>query len=110
MRGTSNRCPRLPAQLERQFAGRYGGQNLARAITLVREWYGLPLCALLGLASAVVFISGAEPLRPVFDDGYITLTFARNLAEHAKLSFDGETWSTGATSLLHVSLLAFLSS
>ena len=36
------------------------------------------------------------------------MTFARNLAEHGKLSFDGVTWSTGATSPLHVSIMALL--
>jgi len=47
-------------------------------------------------------------LRPVFDDGYISLVFARNLAEHAKLSFAGQHWSTGATSWLHVFIVAVL--
>jgi hypothetical protein len=45
-------------------------------------------------------------MRPIFDDSYISLTYARNLAEHGKLSFDGQAWSTGATSPLHVVIMA----
>ena len=39
---------------------------------------------------------------PIFDDSYISLTFARNVADHGMLSFDGQHWSTGATSTVFV--------
>ncbi len=78
------------------------------AISLAREWYGVPLAWLIGLASALIYISRPEVLWPIFDDSFISMTFARNLAEHGKLSFDGMTWSTGATSPLHVTLMATL--
>jgi hypothetical protein len=78
----------------------------SRTAGLLLEWGGLPVAALLGLISAFIYVSGSSDLRPIFDDSYISLTYARNLAEHGRLSFDGQTWSTGATSPLHVVLLA----
>jgi hypothetical protein len=78
------------------------------AIDLVRDWYGLPLAWLIGLASALIYVTRPDVAWPIFDDSFISMTFARNLAEHGKLSFDGVSWSTGATSPLHVSIMALL--
>jgi hypothetical protein len=86
---------------------RVGDLYRNRAVGFALHWYGIPLAALFGLLGALFYVRSPEVLRPIFDDSYISLTFARNLAEHAKLSFDGETWTTGATSPLHVSILAF---
>ena len=77
--------PVLPAGLQ---------QN--RAVALLLEWYGIPLSALLGLVASLLYVLAPDTMRPIFDDSYISLTFARNLAEHGKLSFDGHSWSTGA--------------
>ncbi len=60
----------------------------------------------IGLVASLVFVLAPGTNRPIFDDSYISLTYARNLAEIGKLSFDGETWSTGATSPLHVVIMA----
>jgi hypothetical protein len=65
-------------------------------------WHGLALAALLAAASAWIYLSAPRTSTPIFDDSYISATFARNLAESGKLSFDGDTWSTGATSPLHI--------
>ena len=54
------------------------------------------------------YIISPEHLRPIFDDSYISLNFARNIAEHGKLSFDGKEWTTGATSPLHVLIMGIL--
>src|SRR5581483_4100999 len=62
--------------------------------------------AAVALTAALYYVRSPGVLSPVFDDSFISLLFARNLAEHGKLSFDGHSWSTGATSVLHVSLLA----
>ncbi len=78
------------------------------ALDLARDWYGLPLAWLIGLVSALVYVTRPDVAGPIFDDSFISMTFARNLAEHGKLSFDGVTWSTGATSPLHVTVMAFL--
>ena len=82
------------------------GSLPSRFWLLARDWYGLLLSALLALATALHYVMAPEGQTPIFDDAYISLTFADNLAHHAKLSYDGVTWSTGATSPLHVSLLA----
>jgi hypothetical protein len=82
------------------------GSLQSRAVALLLVWYGVPLSALLGLIASLIYVLAPETMRPIFDDSYISLTFARNLAEHGKLSFDGQHWSTGATSPLHVILMA----
>jgi hypothetical protein len=86
--------------------------NLARLQLEARPWLGFVLAAALAAAVALIaalhYVRSPGILRPVFDDSYISLHFARNLAEHGKLTFDGEAWSTGATSILHVALLAGL--
>jgi hypothetical protein len=77
-----------------------------RTTAQIAAWLGLPLAALIGLVASLVFVLAPGTNRPIFDDSYISLTYARNLAEIGKLSFDGETWSTGATSPLHVVIMA----
>lgn len=80
----------------------------SRALAFAWQWQGLLWAAAFGLVAALIYIRTPDVFRPLFDDSYISLTYARNLAEHGMLSFDGETWSTGATSPLHVSILAVL--
>src|SRR5690606_14343007 len=60
-----------------------------RLVAFVLQWSGLVIAAALGLAASLYYIVSPETLRPLFDDSYISLNFARNLAEHGKLSFDG---------------------
>jgi len=84
--------------------------DLVRLGLAERPWLKAALpataAAMVALAAALYYVRSPGVLSPVFDDSFISLLFARNLAEHGKLSFDGHTWSTGATSILHVSLLA----
>jgi hypothetical protein len=72
---------------------------------IARRW---ELWAVAGLALALtlVYLATAPSAGLPFDDSYISLLFARNLADHGFLTFDGEEASAGATSLLHVALLA----
>lgn len=72
---------------------------------LASRWEFLPLAA-LAIVSAVIYLQTAPVFGLPFDDSYISLLFARNLAEHGFLTFDGEDASAGATSLLHVAVLA----
>ena len=76
--------------------------TLARALAFWEVW------PLVGLALALVFVYlRSAPVSGLpFDDSYISLQFARNLARHGLLTFDGETASAGATSLLHVVIVA----
>jgi hypothetical protein len=77
-----------------------------RPAAVLLAWYGMPLAGLIALVSSLLFVLAPGTNRPIFDDSYISLTYARNVAEHGKLSFDGETWSTGATSPLHVLIMS----
>ncbi len=79
---------------------------LSHTSSLLRDWYGLPLAALAGLLAALYYVLDPDVMRPIFDDSYISLAYAQNLADHGKLSFDGQAWSSGATSPLHVFVLA----
>lgn len=78
------------------------------ALVFVRDWGALPLVALMALGAALTYVRASGYIMPIFDDSFISLNFARHLAEDGKLSFDGQTWSTGATSPLHVALLALV--
>ena len=82
------------------------GLQASKPVAFFLAWYGIPLAALMGLVASLLFVLAPHTNRPIFDDSYISLTYARNIAEHAKLSFDGQTWSTGATSPLHVLIMA----
>jgi arabinofuranosyltransferase len=73
-----------------------------------RVWLPPLIVAIVAAVAALHYVRSMGWLRPVFDDSYISLAFARNLAEHGKLTFDGSHWSTGATSLLHVASVAIL--
>jgi len=44
----------------------------------------------------------------IFDDSYITLKFASNFLKYKAITYDGSTYLTGATSPLHVVLIALL--
>src|SRR6188472_4182789 len=86
-------------------AGAYG--SLRRASDFSPTSLAQPLLvAVIGLVSALIYIWTPDTLSPTFDDSYISLTFGRCLAEHGKISFDGQSWSTGATSPLHVFIVA----
>ncbi len=88
------------------------GRAAVPAVAAARVLRRLPafweIWPLLGFALALVlvYLQAARVLRLPFDDSYISLQFARNLARHGFLTFDGETASAGATSLLHVAILA----
>ena len=75
---------------------------LSRSLVFWEVW------PLVGFASVLVlvYLLTAPVFGLPFDDSYISLQFARNLAGHGFLTFDGETASAGATSLLHVAILA----
>jgi hypothetical protein len=75
-------------------------------LVFVRDWGALPICMLLGLGAALTYVQHSGAIMPIFDDSFISLNFARNLAETGMMSFDGENWNTGATSPLHVTMLA----
>src|SRR3954466_2683000 len=75
-------------------------------LVFVRDWGALPLVALMALGAALTYVQASGYIMPIFDDSFISLNFAHHLAEHGKMSFDGEHWNTGATSPLHVALLA----
>ncbi|NDP43124.1 MAG: hypothetical protein GZ089_10490 [Aromatoleum sp.] len=68
-------------------------------------WEIAPAAA-LALALVLIYFRSAPVVGLPFDDSYISLLFARNLAHHGILTFDGKTASAGATSILHVALLA----
>ena len=72
---------------------------------LKAHWEVWPAVA-FALALVLIYFFTAPVLGLPFDDSYISLQFARNLADHGFLTFDGETASSGATSLLHVATLA----
>lgn len=71
---------------------------------LLAYWELLPLAG-FALALTLVYLLSAPVFGLPFDDSYISLQFARNLARYGFLTFDGETASAGATSLLHVAIL-----
>lgn len=75
------------------------------AAGLRARWELWPILG-VALALTAVYYQAAPGLGLPFDDSYISLQFARNLARYGFLTFDGETASAGATSLLHVALLA----
>ena len=77
---------------------------LARSLAY---WELLPLLA-GSMALLLVYLLSTPVLGMPFDDSYISLLFGRNLAEHGFLTFDGESASAGATSLLHVAALGAL--
>ncbi len=73
--------------------------------SLAAHWEVVPLAG-AAVALAFVYLQAAPVVGLPFDDSYISLLFARNLAHHGFLTFDGESASGGATSLLHVAILA----
>ena len=82
----------------------YGGLNVLRTQALA-FWEIWPLAG-LALAMTLVYLRAPHVIGLPYDDSYISLTFARNLAEHGFLTFDGREASAGATSVLHVAVLA----
>lgn len=92
--------PRLSLRDARQIA--------ARIASFVFAWAGLPVVGVLAAVAGLSYLNAPAELRPPFDDSYISLVFARNLAEHGILTLDSVNWSTGATSPLHVAILALI--
>ena len=64
---------------------------------LKAHWEVWPAVA-FALALVLIYLFTAPVVGLPFDDSYISLQFARNLADHGFLTFDGETASSGATS------------
>ena len=64
------------------------------------------LSSLAGMSGAVWMLCVSGPFQLPHDDPYITLEFARNMAATGRFSFDGVHLVGGATSLLHVMILA----
>lgn len=62
-----------------------------------------------GLLAAGTYLYSTGPFQFPFDDSYITLEFARNFAATGRFTFDGTHPAPGATSPLHVILLALAS-
>ena len=63
----------------------------------------------MGLLAAIYYLHSTGPLQFPFDDSYITLEFARNFAATGRFTYDGVHAVAGATSPLHVLLLALAS-
>ena len=92
--------------------------SIRLAVTRASVWleakpirkHGAALLLLLALATAAVlyFRSSAPGGFLPFDDSYITLTYAHNIAFHARFAFDIDLpkSGSGATSPLHVFILA----
>src|SRR6478735_2061736 len=99
-----------PAATPDHTSTRRRGVSLKRValgtIVFVRDWGALPLVMLMALGAALTYVQASGYIMPIFDDSFISLNFAHHLAQDGMLSFDGNTWSTGATSPLHVALLA----
>lgn len=90
---------------EHRSDGKYHG--LSAAWRVVRYDYGVVfILFVLGGALALIYLRANPGGRFVYDDSYITLTFARNLLRYGKFTFDGVHASGGATSPLHVVLIA----
>lgn len=65
----------------------------------------LPAC-LAGLIAVICFLWSSGPFQFPYDDSFITLEFARNMAATGRLSYDGIHATVGTTTLLHVLLLS----
>lgn len=68
----------------------------------------ISLCfiAILACTSALSFLSHNPEQLLVFDDSYITLKFAANFFKYNGITYDGNSYLTGATSPLHIVLVA----
>ena len=64
------------------------------------------LACAAGLLAVAYYLHSAGTLQFPFDDSYITLEFARNFAATGRFTYDGVHAVPGATSPLHVLLLA----
>ncbi|MCS7250364.1 MAG: glycosyltransferase family 39 protein [candidate division WOR-3 bacterium] len=63
---------------------------------------------IISLSLPLIYLSQNKELFLVYDDSYITLTFAKNFFKYKGLTFDGKYYNEGATSPLHIFLIAFL--
>jgi hypothetical protein len=69
---------------------------------------GVYILPLLGMLLALKWLFENDQVLFIYDDSYITLGFARNLALHGTLTLDGTTFWHGMTSPLHVFLVSLL--
>jgi hypothetical protein len=65
----------------------------------------LPAC-LAGLTAVTCFLWLSRPFQFPFDDSYIALEFARNLAATGHLTYDGIHTIAGTSAVLHIMLLS----
>lgn len=97
---------RLRAREETGSQKYHGWQS---ALYVVRLDYGMVfLLIVLAAGLAIIFLRVNPGGRFVYDDSYITLKFAQNLLRYGRFTFDGGPSSSGATSPLHVILIALL--
>uniref|UniRef100_A0A7C6ECT2 Glycosyltransferase RgtA/B/C/D-like domain-containing protein n=1 Tax=candidate division WOR-3 bacterium TaxID=2052148 RepID=A0A7C6ECT2_UNCW3 len=66
----------------------------------------LILSPILIIFITIIFLKSNPNLTFVYDDSYITLQFAKNFFAKGGLTFDGIHYNLGATSPLHIFLLA----
>ncbi|MEO0090498.1 MAG: glycosyltransferase family 39 protein [candidate division WOR-3 bacterium] len=62
---------------------------------------------IISIILPLIYLSQNKELFLVYDDSYITLTFAKNLFQYKGLTFDGRYFNEGATSPLHIFLISF---
>ncbi len=62
---------------------------------------------IISIILPLIYLSQNKELFFVYDDSYITLTFAKNLFQYKGLTFDGKYFNEGATSPLHIFLISF---
>ncbi|MBN2066739.1 MAG: hypothetical protein JW771_08050, partial [Candidatus Thermoplasmatota archaeon] len=74
----------------------------------LKTLFPLFLIALLSCAASFFFLRSNPDHVLVFDDSYITLKFAANFFKFNGITYDGTSYLTGATSPLHVILVALV--
>jgi hypothetical protein len=65
----------------------------------------IPTC-FAGLTAVACFLWLSRPFQFPFDDSYIALEFARNMAATGRLTYDGVHTVAGTSALLHIMLLS----
>jgi arabinofuranosyltransferase len=79
-----------------------------------RRWYHLKrfwplfLITLLSCAASLFYLRHNPDHILVFDDSYISLKFASNFFKYNGITYDGTSYLTGATSPLHIILVALV--
>ena len=86
---------------EEVVQGRKGWDSLKR-------FWPLFLIALLSCMTCLCYMRHNPDHVLVFDDSYITLKFAANFFKYNGITYDGASYLTGATSPLHIVLVALV--